>query len=108
LFHTAYNDYMNTTQEQLAALIETVDAGYRASVEANTEAWKRLSEDAYLEYEARECNIKAWERLSCQEEDAYLDIMEGGYGDIEYESDEFIAIVIRRIKELADELGLSI
>jgi len=97
-----------TPKDQLEALVATVDAGYSASTQANTEAWKRLSEDAYLEYEANECNVEAWGRLSCQEEDAYLDIMEGGYGDIEYESDEFIAIVIRRIKELADELGLAI
>ena len=52
--------------------------------------------------------MNAWTRLANAEEDAYRDIMDGGYGDIEYESDEFLQIVIRRIVDLADELGLSI
>ncbi len=78
---------MNTTQDQLKALIATVDAGYRARTEDTEHAWGRL-------YVA--------------EEDAYVDIMDGGYGDIKYESDEFLQIVIRRIVDLADELGLTI
>jgi hypothetical protein len=78
---------METTQEQLATLVATVDALYKARNEANDEALTRL-------YVA--------------EEDAYGDILDGGYGDIEYESDKFLTIVIDRIVALADELGIDI
>ena len=83
----AYNINMNNTQDQLEALVEAAFAGYRACTEDTEHAWTRLAN---------------------AEEDAYRDIMDGGYGDIEYESDEFLQIVIRRIVDLADELGLSI
>ena len=78
---------MNTAQATLAALVATVDAGYDARNEANDEAWTRL-------YVAEEC--------------AYENIMDGGYGDVAYESDEFCQIVIDFIMSLADELGLNI
>lgn len=90
----AYNIDMNTTQEQLLeeieALVATADAGLRSCD----------PEDEVTE--------NAWERLYLAEENCYKDIMDGGYGDVEYESEEFLRIVIRRIVDLADELGLAI
>ena len=85
---------MNTTQEQLQEEIRALEA------KASAEYWACDPED--------EVTQNAWDRLGCAGENCYKDIMDGGYGEIEYESEEFLRIVMRRMVDLADELGLAI
>ena len=66
--------------------------------------WAKYGEEVHDDLNTR----SPWSRMAGAGEDAYEDIMDGGYGELEYEGPEFCAIVIWRINTLARLLDLTI